>query len=106
MKDRLDKGMLRTLRALARRRGDDPPQVKLQGFIIHDLRRVVRTNLSALDVPDHVAEMVIGHGRRGLQRVYDQFRYEVQIRAALEKWAERLQAIVSPTPGMPRQRAA
>jgi hypothetical protein len=35
----------------------------------------MRTHLSALQVPDAVAEMVIGHGRKGLQRVYDQHQY-------------------------------
>ena len=95
-KERLDDRMLRTLRAMARRRGDDPAQVRLKAWVNHDLRRVVRTNLSALDVADHVAEMVLGHGRRGLQRVYDQHRYEPQIREALVRWANRLRQIVSP----------
>jgi integrase len=88
--------MLRTLRALARRRGDDAKQVKLLPFVNHDLRRVVRSNLSALEVADHVAELVLGHAKRGLQRVYDQHRYGKQIRVALELWAGRLREIVSP----------
>jgi integrase len=95
-KERLDDRMLRTLRAMARRRGDDPAQVKLKPWVNHDLRRVVRTNLSALDIPDHVAEMALGHGRRGLQRVYDQHRYEPQIREALVRWAAKLRQIVPP----------
>ena len=95
-KERLDARMLRTLRAMARRRGDDPAQVRLKAWVSHDLRRAVRTNLSALDIPDHVAEMVLGHGRRGLQRVYDRHRYEPQIREALARWAARLREIVSP----------
>jgi integrase len=93
-KERLDGRMLRTLRALARLRGDDPGSVKLASWVNHDLRRVVRTHLAALDVADHVAEMVLGHGRRGLQRVYDQHRYEPQIRDALQRWAARLRKIV------------
>jgi hypothetical protein len=64
-------------------------------FVNHDLRRVVRTNLSALNVEDHIAEMVLGHGRRGLQRIYDQHRYEPQIRDALERWTARLREIVT-----------
>jgi hypothetical protein len=36
----------------------------------HDLRRTVRTNLSRLRVPDHVAEVVIGHIPQGLAAVY------------------------------------
>jgi integrase len=96
-KQRLDRLMLRALKAMARSRGEDPATVSLEPFVIHDLRRVVRTNLSALDIPDHVAEMALGHGRKGLQRVYDQHRYEPQIREALEKWAARLRSIVTPS---------
>ena len=98
VKRQLDARMLQTLRALARMRGDDPAAVKLAGWVTHDLRRVVRTNLAALDVADPVAEMALGHGRKGLQRVYDQHKYLEQIRVALERWAERLRNIVSPAP--------
>jgi hypothetical protein len=49
-------------------------------------------------VQDHVAEMVIGHGRKGIARVYDQHRYIPEMREALELWAARLRSIVSPTP--------
>ena len=34
-------------------------------WVVHDIRRTVRTRLASLRVPDMVAEMVIGHGRRG-----------------------------------------
>jgi len=95
-KARLDDRMLRTLRAMARRRGEDPSQVALARWVNHDLRRVVRTNLSALEVEEHVAEMALGHGRKGLQRIYDQHRFEPQIREALVRWANRLRQIVSP----------
>lgn len=97
-KDRLDARMLRTLKALARSRGDDAKTVKLEHFVNHDLRRTCRTRLSALKVQDHVAEMVIGHGRKGIARVYDQHRYIPEMREALDKWAASLRAIVSPPP--------
>jgi integrase len=74
---------------------------KLMGappWVIHDIRRTVRTRLASLRVPDMVAEMVIGHGRRGLQRVYDQHTYEAEMREALERWAARLRDIVTPPP--------
>jgi hypothetical protein len=98
VKRQLDARMLRTLKALARKRGDDPNQVELKPWIIHDLRRCVRSALSALKVQDHVAEMVIGHGRKGLQRVYDQHRYIKEMREALDLWAIRLCLIVEPPP--------
>lgn len=42
--------------------------------------------------------MVVGHGKRGLQRVYDQHSYELEIREALELWANKLRDIVQPPP--------
>jgi integrase len=84
-KDRLDALMAVELGAL-------PP------WRVHDIRRTVRTRLASLRVPDMVAEMVIGHGRKGLQRVYDQHGYEAEMREALEQWAGRLRDIVSPAP--------
>jgi integrase len=85
-KDRLDKLMGEQL-------GSTPPP-----WVIHDIRRTVRTRLASLRVPDLVAEMVIGHGRKGLQRVYDQHTYETEIREALELWAARLRDIITPPP--------
>jgi Arm domain-containing DNA-binding protein/integrase-like protein len=69
-----------------------------QPWVLHDLRRVVRSHLSALRIPDHVAEMVLGHGRKGIQRVYDQHRYQDELREALTRWNARLRSIVEPTP--------
>jgi integrase len=97
-KNRLDTRMLRTLKAMARKRGDDRTRVELKPWVIHDLRRTLRTHLSALRIPDHIAEMVIGHGRQGLQRVYDQHRYVDEMREALTLWAGRLRSIVEPAP--------
>jgi integrase len=85
-KDRLDKLMTEHL-------GSAPSP-----WVIHDIRRTVRTRLASLRVPDMVAEMVIGHGRKGLQRVYDQHRYVDEMREALELWASRLRDIVTPPP--------
>src|SRR5262249_33002786 len=95
-KVRLDGLMLRYLRALTRLRGEDPSQVTLKPWQTHDLRRVVRTKLAALEVNDTAAEMCLGQGRRGLQRVCDQHKYEPQMRRALEAWASELSRIVSP----------
>ena len=96
IKQKLDARMLRTLKAQARARGEDEGSVELKPWVIHDLRRTLRTHLSALRVPDHIAEMVIGHGRQGLQRVYDQHRYLDEMREALTLWEARLRSIVEP----------
>jgi len=81
----LDRKMLAEL-------GELPP------FVIHDIRRSVRTGLSALPVSSDVAELVIGHARPGLRRVYDQYAFESEKRRALELWGARLRDIVEPAP--------
>jgi len=95
-KQRLDRHMLRSWRALARTRGEDRRKAQLKPFVIHDIRRSVRTGLSALPVPDLVRELVIAHTKPGLHKVYDQHAYEAEKRHALELWAARLRNIVEP----------
>ena len=48
IKERLDRIMLEELRQLAIERGNDPERVALPDFVNHDIRRSVRTHLSAL----------------------------------------------------------
>jgi integrase len=67
-------------------------------WCFHDLRRSYRTRLAQLKVPDTVAELAIGHAKKGLRRVYDQHQYADEIRAAMEAWAARLRSIVAPEP--------
>jgi integrase len=94
----------------------------IPNWCFHDIRRTVRTRLSGLVVMEHdvggrkvqerireeVAEMVIGHGRKGLQRVYDQHKYVDEMREALALWSAKLRAITTPPPAnvvaMPQQR--
>lgn len=97
-KDRLDRQMILTLRALARARGDDVAKVKLEPFVLHDLRRTMRTALSSLPIADMVRELVIAHVKPGLHQVYDQYAYLPEKGHALELWAGRLMKIVHPPP--------
>ena len=62
----------------------------------HDLRRTCRTRLSEIGISEEVAERVIGHTKLGVVAVYNQHRYALEIRAALEAWERRLLAIVNP----------
>jgi integrase len=98
VKLKFDRRMLRTLRAMAKMRGEDPSAVVLKPWVIHDLRRTMRTHLAALRIPDHIAEMVLGHAKKGLQRIYDQHRYETELREALTLWSARLRSILAPPP--------
>jgi integrase len=91
----LDSRMLAALREGA----EHPDEIELPPFVIHDIRRTMRTGLSALRVPDMVRELVIAHAKPGLHKVYDQHTYLDEKRHALELWAARLRSIVDPSPG-------
>jgi integrase len=67
-------------------------------FTLHDIRRTMRTHLSALPVTDRVRELVIAHVQPGMHKVYDQYAYLDEKRRALQLWAARLREIVSPPP--------
>ncbi len=98
IKKQIDARMLRTLKALARRRGDDPGRVTLKNWTNHDIRRTIRSNLSRLRVTEEAREAVIAHARPGIKGTYDVYDYADEKREALELWAARLRSIVEPSP--------
>ena len=99
----LDRRMLRTLKAMARRRGEDHDAVELPHWVNHDLRRTVRSGLSALRVPHNVAEAILAHRPPGIVGTYDLHQYLDEKREALEAWAQRIASIVNPSlPRPPR----
>jgi integrase len=61
----------------------------------HDLRRTMRTGLSACRVRPDIAELTIGHTKRGIVAVYDQHGFDEERRAAMEAWEARLLRILS-----------
>jgi integrase len=98
VKKRVDKRMLRTLRALARRRGGDLANVTLPHWTNHDIRRTVRSGLSRLKVTEEAREAVLAHVRPGIKGTYDHHDYLEEKREALTLWAARLRTIVEPAP--------
>jgi integrase len=64
-------------------------------WVLHDLRRTVRTHLSTLPVQDLVRELVIAHAKPGLHKVYDQHAYLDEKRECLNLWCDRLSAIAA-----------
>jgi integrase len=82
-----------------------PVKVKLEKatgadapWTLHDIRRTVRTRLAALRVPEPIAELVIGHARRGMGAVYDRHEYRDELREALTAWNALLRSITNPPP--------
>jgi integrase len=95
-KTRLDRRMLWTLRAIARLRGTGT--VVVRDWVNHDIRRTVRTHLSALKIPEEVREAMLAHVRPGIKGAYDKYEYLDEKREALVSWASRLREIVEPPP--------
>jgi integrase len=57
-----------------------------ENFTLHDLRRTCRSQLSRLGIDDVTAELVIGHVKQGMQKVYDQYDRLEERAEALERW--------------------
>jgi integrase len=77
-------------------------QLGIADVTIHDLRRTVGTYMSQLGVPRDVRERILNHGgkRTGniTDSVYNRYEYDAEKRAALELWADALDAILGRRP--------
>ena len=98
VKEKLDALMLEELRQMATEAKNDAKRAALPGFVNHDIRRSVRTHLSALRIGEEVREAVLAHVRPGIKGVYDQHQYLEEKREALTLWSARLRDIVEPPP--------
>jgi integrase len=70
----------------------------VEGWILHDLRRTVRTALARLGFEKHVCDRVLGHATPDVSRHYDHHSYLPEKRAALAAWAEELGRIIEGAP--------
>src|SRR5262249_9996262 len=89
IKGKLDARMLEILQ-------EKDPNATLPPFVVHDIRRTLRTRLTALKVQTEVAEAVIGHGKRGLERHYNLYGYAGGKGHAPELWASWVRNLTSP----------
>jgi integrase len=65
-------------------------------WVFHDLRRTMRTGLSALPIPDRVREIMIAHAPPDLIRTYDLHKYTEEKRAGFGLWCAHLRGILQP----------
>ncbi len=65
---------------------------------IHDLRRTARTGMAELGIPEIVCERVLNHAPRGLPGIYNRHEYQAEKADALDRWAQRVNEIVTPPP--------
>jgi integrase len=68
----------------------------IPNWTFHDLRRTMRTHLSALPIEDRVREQMVAHAQPGLHRVYDRHSYQDEKRRGFALWEARLMSIVEP----------
>ena len=45
-------------------------------------------------VPPHIAELAIGHARKGIEATYDRYSYQAEIGEALARWADHVASAV------------
>jgi integrase len=70
----------------------------LPHWVIHDLRRTMRTNLSAIpQISDRVREVMIAHNG-GMHAVYDLYDYSDEKRQGFGLWNARLAGILAAEP--------
>jgi integrase len=107
----LDRRMLRTLRAMAWKRGEDSSGIELAPWVNHDLRRTLRSALSQFRVGgkvrfhEDVKEAVLAHVKGGIRGTYDVYDLLPEKREALEHWDRHLMRIVAPPRVVPLRRA-
>jgi integrase len=77
-------------------RKQDPKAEALANWWQHDLRRTARTLMSRAGVSPHHAERCVGHVLRGVEGVYDQHKYHVEMKKAYEALAAMIEHITNP----------
>jgi len=67
-------------------------------FVLHDIRRSVAMHMAELGVQPHVIEAVLNHvsgHKAGVAGIYNRARYAAEMRDALQRWADHVEAITS-----------
>jgi integrase len=81
-------------KALKRNESEDSLTVLgVASFTPHDLRRTAATFMAESGEMDEVIDAILSHTKQGIIRVYNQFKYDAQKKAALEAWAQKLRNI-------------
>jgi len=73
---------------------DNYVKLKIPKFVPHDLRRTLRSRLSALGVDHIVCRKVLNHSLEGMDAIYDRHDYVEEKRDALQRWADALRRIL------------
>lgn len=94
----LHRDMIAVLKAKQIEDGDDPDQVEVPNWRLHDIRRTGATHLQSLKVPVEVTESVLNHisgTRAGVAGIYNRYRYDDEKRTALDAWDAKLRFLLA-----------
>ncbi|AJE04668.1 tyrosine-type recombinase/integrase [Geobacter pickeringii] len=64
-------------------------------FTPHDLRRTAATFMAEMGTMDEVIDAILNHAKKGVIKVYNQYRYDKEKQAALESWERKLKSIIN-----------
>ena len=68
----------------------------LEHFTPHDLRRTCETGLAMLGTPQPIIDRITNHVTgRGMSRVYNMYDYRDEKLAAIQKWADHVEGVIS-----------
>lgn len=70
-------------------------KMELAHFTPHDLRRTFSTGLAKLGFHDEIIDMVTGHKKQGIIKVYNRHKYDAEKQQALEAWERKLLSLIT-----------
>jgi integrase len=73
-------------------------RMSVPAWVVHDIRRTARSLWSSLPIEEIVRELMLGHGKRGLARVYNQWEYIEEKREGFQLWQRKLHSILNTPP--------
>lgn len=97
-KKRLDAAMMEIAQKEAIEREEDPKEVEIAAWRLHDLRRTLATGFQRLGIRFEVTEAVLNHvsgAKSGVAGVYQRYDWRPEKRAALDAWAAHLDALAT-----------
>ncbi len=67
-------------------------------WVLHDLRRSMATHMERLGVTPHLVEACLGHALKGVAGTYRHYGFLEEKRAAMQLWADEVEAHAHPLP--------
>jgi integrase len=92
-KERLDELTLKYAKTFAAAAGEEEPK-EVAEWRLHDFRRSSATYMARLGIDRLVIGKVLNHAEGGVTQRYDRYEYAAEKKAALDRWALHLQAVV------------